>query len=142
MFADYSSIFKKPAFYLAIVSCLLAGGCLFLYLTEGKTQYNSQMLSQAVLIGLIAGIALLLAFAFTGIRFLAYGGAVMLLYGFLELAITEINFWSNWIIATDPVEPAVLQQYFLITGLALGAVIFGFLVTGLAKGAYYRKEAK
>ena len=79
-----------------------------------------------------------------GSRWLHYGAALAMLYAFLEYVITEINFWSNWIIATDPVAPAVLQQYFLITGILLLATVGAFIAAAMAKKAYYRssEEAK
>ena len=127
----------------AVIACLLAGAGLALYMVAGKTQYNSQSLANNIIIALIAGMVFLLLTAGTKIRLFGYAGALALLYAFLEYVITEINFWSNWIIATDPVDPSVLKQYFIITGLMLLGMIFAMVTAGMAKGRYYRmQEAK
>lgn len=127
----------------AVISCLLALAGLILYMMVGKTQYNSQSLANNIIIALIAAMVFLLLTVLTKIRLFSYAAAIALLYAFLEYVITEINFWSNWIIATDPVDPSVLRQYFIITGLFLFSMIFSMITAGLAKGHYYKnQEAK
>ena len=142
MLSDLKSRLKKPAFYVTLVSCLLALAGLILYEMNGKTQYNANKLSDAVVWGLIAGMAFSVLSMLLGHRFLHYGAALALLYACLELVITEINFWTNWIIATDPVAPHVLTQYFLITGILLLATAGAFIAAGMAKRSCYRKEAQ
>ena len=127
----------------AVIAILLAGAALAMYWFLGKTQYNSQSLANNIIIALAAGMVFLLLTALTKIRLFGYAGALALLYAFLEYVITEINFWSNWIIATDPVDPSVLRQYFIITGLFLLSMIFAMVTAGLAKGRFYKnQEAK
>jgi len=143
MLSDLKSRLKKPAFYVTLFSCLLALAGLIFYELEGKTQYNSNKLADAVVYGLIAGMAFLVLSMLLGHRWLHYGAALAMLYALLEYVINEINFWTNWIIATDPVAPAVLQQYFLITGLILLATVGAFIAAHSARKAYYQgKEAK
>ena len=143
MLSDLKSRLKKPAFYVTLFSCLLALAGLIFYELEGKTQYNSNKLADAVVYGLIAGMAFFLLSMLLGHRWLHYGAALAMLYALLEYVINEINFWTNWIIATDPVAPAVLQQYFLITGLILLATVGAFIAAHSARKAYYHgKEAK
>jgi len=143
MLSDLKSRLKKPAFYVTLFSCLLALAGLIFYELEGKTQYNSNKLADAVVYGLIAGMAFFLLSMLLGHRWLHYGAALAMLYALLEYVINEINFWTNWIIATDPVAPAVLQQYFLITGLILLATVGAFIAAHSARKAYYQgKEAK
>ena len=144
MLSDLKSRLKKPIFYITLCSCLLALAGLILYTSQGKTQYNGNQLAQVIVYGLVAGMAFLVLALLTGSRWLHYGAALATLYAFLEYVITEINFWTNWIIATDPVAPAVLQQYFLITGIMLLATVGAFIAAILAKKAYYHsgKEAQ
>ena len=144
MLSDLKSRLKKPIFYITLCSCLLALVGLILYTSQGKTQYNGNQLTQVIVYGLIAAMAFFVLALLFGSRWFHYGAALAMLYAFLEYVITEINFWSNWIIATDPVAPAVLQQYFLITGILLLATVGAFIAAVLAKKAYYRngKEAQ
>ena len=135
---------KKPVYVVSALSCLLALAGLFYYYTNGKTQYNENKLATIILIMAIAAIVLAVLGMLIKHRLFFYGAALAMLYAFLEFAITEINFWSNWIIATDPVSPEVLQQYFCITILFFVAMILAFIAAGMAKGSFYRKakEAK
>ena len=144
MLSDLKSRLKKPIFYITLCSCLLALVGLILYISQGKTQYNGNQLTQVIVYGLIAAMAFFVLALLTGSRWLHYGAALAMLYAFLEYVITEINFWTNWIIATDPVAPAVLRQYFLITGIMLLAAVGAFIAAAMAKKAYYRsgKEAQ
>ncbi len=144
MLSDLKSRLKKPVFYVALCACLLALVSLILYETRGKTQYNGNQLAQVIVYGLIAAMVFLVLSMLSGSRWFHYGAALAALYAFLEYLITEINFWSNWIIATDPVAPAVLTQYFLITGMMLAAAVLAFIAAHMAKKAWYRdrKEAK
>ncbi len=142
MLSDLKSRLKKPIFYVTLCSCLLALAGLILYMVQGKTQYNGNQLTQVIVYGLIAAIALFLLAMLTGSRWAHYGAALAMLYAFLEYVITEINFWTNWIIATDPVAPHVLTQYFLITGILLLATAGAFIAAGMAKRSCYRKEAQ
>lgn len=144
MLSDLKSRLKKPIFYVTLCSCLLALAGLILYLTNGKTQYNGNQITQAIVYGLIAAMAFFLLALLTGNRWLHYGAALAMLYAFLEYVVTEINFWTNWIIATDPVASNVLTQYFLITGILLVAAAGAFIAAGMAKKSYYSngKEAK
>ena len=144
MLSDLKSRLKKPIFYIALCSCLLALVGLILYISQGKTQYNGNQLTQVIVYGLVAAMAFFVLAMLVGSRWLHYGAALAMLYAFLEYVITEINFWSNWIIATDPVAPAVLRQYFLITGILLLATVGAFIAAVMAKKAYYRssEEAK
>ena len=144
MLSGFKSSLKKPIFYVTLVSCLLALAGLILYEMNGKTQYNSNKLADVVIWGLVAAMALFILAIIFRHRLFHYGAALAMLYAFLEYVINEINFWTNWIIATDPVAPAVLQQYFLITGIMLVATIGGFIAAHMARKAYYRssKEAK
>jgi|GEM_PF-2493936 len=140
--ADFKANLKKPSFYIAVCSCLLALVSLILYLAMGKTQYNSQKLATIIIVMLIIGMVLLIASCVLDIRFLRYGAAVAFLYAFLEYVITEVNFWSNWIIATDPVEASVLTQYFVITIIMLVATVLAFVTALMTKKQYYRAQVK
>ncbi|MBR4210289.1 MAG: hypothetical protein IKQ96_08765 [Lachnospiraceae bacterium] len=135
---------KKPVFVVSVLSCLLALAGLAYYYTNGKTQYNENKLAQIIIIMVIAAVVLAVLAMIIKHRLFLYGAALAMLYAFLEFVVTEINFWSNWIIATDPVSPEVLQQYFCITILFLVAMVLAFIAAGMAKGSFYRaaKEAK
>ena len=138
--ADYRKEIKKPSFYIAVISCILALVGLILYAAKGKTQYNGQKLAPIIIVMLILGMICIASSLVLNIRFIRYGAAVAILYAFLELVITEINFWSNLIIATDPVEGSVLAQYLLITILVLVATIGAFVSAIMVKRAYYAQE--
>ena len=137
---DYKKEIKKPSFYIAIISCILALIGLIFYMTKGKTQYNGLKLTPIIIVMLIIGMVCVAASLILNIRFLRYGAAVAFLYAFLELVITEINFWSNWIIATDPVDGNILTQYFVETILVLVATIGAFVSAVMVKKAYYKAE--
>ncbi len=143
MLSQLKSRLKKPIFYITLVSCLLALVGLILYTTQGKTQYNGNQLTQVIVYGLIAAMVFFVLALLFGSRWFHYGAALAMLYAFLEYVITEINFWTNWIIATDPVEPAVLTQYCVITIILLIAAVGAFIAAAQAKKAWYSsKEAK
>ena len=143
MLSDLKSRLKKPVFYVTLCSCLLALVGLILYLNNGKTQYNGNQLTMVIVYGLAAALVFFLLALITGNRWLHYGAALAMLFVCLEYIFAEINFWSNWIIATDPVAPQVLQQYFLRTGLMLISAIGAFAAAGIAKKRFYgnAKEA-
>ena len=144
MLSDLKSSLKKPIFYVTVVSCLLALAGLILYQINGKTQYNGNQLSTVIIYGLIAAMVFFVLAVLTRNRWFHYGAALAALYAFLEYVIKEINFWTNWIVATDPVAPAVLTQYFVITIIMLLSAVGAFIAAGMAKRAYYRRsqEAK
>lgn len=135
---DFKSQLKKPSFYITVLSCILALVGLITYFSVGKTQYNSFKLATPMIVMLIIAMVLFASSCVLDIRFLRYGAAVAMLYAFLKFFISEINFWSNWIIATDPVDPSVLTQYFVITIIIFVATIGAFVGAIMTKKQYYK----
>ena len=135
---DFKTELKKPSFWITVLSCVLALVGLIMYFAVGKTQYNSFKLATSMIVMLIIAMVLFVASMALDIRFLRYGAAVAMLYAFLKYFISEINFWSNWIIATDPVDPAVLTQYFVITILIFVATTGAFVGAVMTKKQYYK----
>ena len=129
------NIFMYASLVLAIVA-------LAFYMTNGKTQYNSQKLAPIIIVMIIIAAVLYLVSIFFDIRYLKYGASVALLMAFLQFAITEINFFSNWIIATDPVADNVLTYYLTVAIVLLVSTVLSFVSAVMSKGAYYKQENK
>ncbi len=129
---------KKSFIAITLISCVLALAGLILYYVMGKTQYNANQLTMPIVYGLGVAVVCFVCAVFTKIRWFSYGAALAMLYSFLEYIITEINFWTNLILATDPVEANVLTQYVLITGVILVGTIGAFIAAGMAKKSYYK----
>ena len=131
---------KKLYNILLYVSVITAIVALVVYATKGKTQYNSQTLTPVIIVSLIVAIALNFISVIFDIRFLKYGASVAMLMAFLQFVITEINFFSNWIIATDPVSDDMKIQYVLLAVFLLVATVLAFVSAIMCKKAYYKKE--
>lgn len=134
--------YKKPHFYIEIVSLVLSIVFLAIYSQSGATQYNQNKLASAVLTLLGIGITFSILSLVINIRYLKHIAAVATLFGFLEFFINEVNFWSNWIIATDPVAPEVVSYYISQTIIYFLAVVSGFVAAVLHKRNYYKEAEK
>ena len=133
---------KKKYNFFMYASVVLAVIGLIFYLTRGKTQYNSQTLAPIVTVMLIISSALSIVSIFFDIRFLKYGSALALLMATLQFIIHEIDFYSNWIIATDPVSGDMIFYYMFTVIILLVSTVLAFIAASMNKRAYYAKEAE
>lgn len=131
---------KKPYNFFAYASIVLTVVAMITYFINGKTQYNSQSLAPVVIVMAAIAVCSYLVSIFFDIRYLKYLSALALLMAFLQFFITEINFYSNWVIATDPVAGDVLAYYLSVLIILFLATVLSFVSAIVNKKAYYGEE--
>ena len=133
------NFYKKPHFYLSILAFALGLVFVILYSANGATQYNQETIAPIIVVMGIIGLVALGLSCVINIRYLKHIGAVALLFAFLEYIITEVNFWGNLFIQTDPVADNVLTQYVSSTVFVLVATIAAFTAAIMSKRSYYKE---
>lgn len=117
--------YKNQGFYLMAVVCILVLISLCMYGINGATQFNKETIASSVIaMGVVSIILSLvsiaadiflpgtkLEFLHEYTRFIKYVVWLMLLYGFLELIVTEFNFIGNVFVSTDPVDTLFIVNY-------------------------------
>ncbi|MBP5177278.1 MAG: hypothetical protein ILP02_01700 [Clostridia bacterium] len=131
---------KKLYNFFMYASCVAVLVALIMYLTGSKTQYNAQSLAPVIIVSGFVAMGLYIVSIVFDIRFLKYCAAIALLMAFLQFVITEINFYSNWIIATDPVAQDVINYYMTVTVLLFISTALSFVSAAMCKKAYYAEE--
>ncbi|MBQ9482247.1 MAG: hypothetical protein IJU84_08795 [Clostridia bacterium] len=131
---------KKPYYYILFASFALALASVIIYVSNGANEYNKENISGLIVAMLIAGMVFTAAAAVFELRYIKYVAYACLFYGFLQFVITELNFWGNFIIATDPV-PAEAQRYYLSLTVIMLLSWVTILVSALwQKSSEYKKE--
>lgn len=136
------AFFKKPYFYISVVAFVLALIFVISYANNGGTQYNDEKITSSIVVMGIIGLVAIGISCVINIRYLKHIAAVALLFSFLSFIATEVNFWGNLFIQTDPVADAVLKQYVSNTVLILLADVLAFTAAIWAKRAYYKENGK
>ena len=136
------AFFKKPYFYISVVAFVLALIFVISYASNGGTQYNDEKITSTIVVMGIIGLVALGISCIINIRYLKHIAAVVLLFSFLSFIATEVNFWGNLFIQTDPVAGVVLRQYVSNTVIILLADVLAFVAAIMAKRSYYKENGK
>ena len=134
------NFFKKPHFYLSTLAFVLGLIFLIIYASNGATQYNQETIASIIVTMSIIGLIAIGLSCIINIRYLKHIAAVAFLFAFLEYIVTEVNFWGNLFVQTDPVPASVLGQYVSCTILILVASIASFVAGALAKRSYFKEN--
>ena len=131
---------KKTYNFFVYASFILSVVSLILYISNGRTQYNAQSLAPIVIVMISIAIFTHIVSVLFDIRYVKYLSSLALLMAFLQFFIREINFFSNWVIAIDPVTGDIIAHYLSVLILLFVAAALSFVSAIMNKKAYYREE--
>ncbi len=134
------NFFKKPHFYLSVLAFVLGLVFAIIYASKGATQYNQEKIASIIVVMSIIGLVAIALSSVINIRYLKHIAGISFLFAFLEYIATEVNFWGNLFIQTDPVPASVLSQYVTCVILVLLATASAFTAAVMNKRAYYREN--